>query len=104
MLTVTQNAVEAIGTLKASSAEIPDEAGLRIAAEPVNEGGAELQAVMVAEPDVDDVVVDAEGEQIFLEPLAASLLDGKVLDARVTDAGIAFAVGSPRAEDENGTG
>jgi Fe-S cluster assembly iron-binding protein IscA len=93
MLVLTEKAAEAIATLKASSAEIPDDAGLRIVAPPP--GGAEetaLELAIVAEPAGEDVVVEAEGQQVYLEPMAATLLDDKVLDAQVEQGDIRFAV------------
>lgn len=100
MLVLTENAVEAIAALKASSEEIPDDAGLRIAAP--GAGGSESQALelaLVPAPESQDVVVEAEGQQIFLEPVAATLLDDKVLDAEMSGGSVRFAVGTQPGGD-----
>jgi iron-sulfur cluster assembly protein len=49
-----------------------------------------LQLSVVALPGEDDEVIEEHGARLFLEPEAASLLDGKVLDASIEDNQVAF--------------
>ena len=101
MLALTQNAVDAIHAIKSSSDEVPDDAGLRISAEPGGEEGAGLQLAIVSAPDPSDVVVEAAGEQIFLEEDAATFLDDKVLDAEVQEGRVSFAI-APQPSTNSG--
>ncbi|HVL83270.1 MAG TPA: adhesin [Pseudonocardia sp.] len=78
MLAITETAADAIRALTAD-AQLPDGAGLRIAA-PDPEQGLELS--LAEEPATDDVVLNGEGLAVFLEPLAAQALDDKVLDVQ----------------------
>ena len=103
MLVLTENAVEAIGALKASSESIPDAAGLRIAAHEGAEAETALELAIVPSPDDGDVVVEASGQQVFLEPLAATLLDDKILDAQVSEGRVRFAVGVQGGSGLDGT-
>ena len=97
MLALTENAVQAIQAIKASSDEVPDDAGLRITAEPAEaEGGAGLQLALVPGPAESDVVLEAEGEQVFLGQEVAGFLDDKVLDAQIEANRVNFAI-APRA-------
>jgi iron-sulfur cluster assembly protein len=70
--------------------EAPDEAGLRIAAREVQGDEATLELSVAEQPDELDEVVEQEGVQVFLEPLAAEALSDKVLDASVDDGGVRF--------------
>jgi Fe-S cluster assembly iron-binding protein IscA len=83
MLTVTDNAVAAIRSLTGQP-EVPDGAGLRIAADP--SAGA-LQLTVAPEPQQGDQVVDSAGARLFLDNDAALLLDDKALDATMDDQG-----------------
>lgn len=89
MLAVTENAATAIRDIT-SAQEIPPGAGLRIAADSY-EGSLTLS--LVAEPYEGDQVVTASGARVFLDSLAAEMLDDKELDVAVDDAGgVQFAV------------
>lgn len=95
VLAVAQNAVDAITAIKASSDEVPEDARLRIFAgfSAEQEEEATLQLALVTDPEAADVVVEAEGEQVFLEPEVALLLDDKVLDAQLDErGGVNFAI------------
>jgi Fe-S cluster assembly iron-binding protein IscA len=78
MLAITDLAAEAIKTLT-TDAELPEGGGLRIAA-PDPEQGLELS--LAGQPAADDVVLAGEGVSVFLEPVAAEVLDDKVLDVQ----------------------
>jgi iron-sulfur cluster assembly protein len=91
-LALTRNAVDSIGALKNSSDEIPDSASLRIAAQVVGENDASFELALVESPEQGDTVVEAESERVFLQPLAASMLDDKVLDAEIEESQIRFTI------------
>src|SRR3954469_13577276 len=78
MLAITDTAAEAIKSLT-YDAELPDGGGLRIAA-PDPEHGLELS--LAGRPAADDVVLSGDGGAVFLEPVAAEVLDDKVLDVQ----------------------
>lgn len=90
MLTVTNNAAAAIRSLT-SQPDIPDGAGLRIAAD--QSAGALQLSVAPAPEQGDQVVDDAGGARLFLDTDAALLLDDKALDATMDEqGGIQFAL------------
>jgi Fe-S cluster assembly iron-binding protein IscA len=78
MLAITDLAAEAIKTLT-TDAELPEGGGLRIAAPDPQEG---LELTLAGQPADDDVVLSGEGVSVFLEPVAAQVLDDKVLDVQ----------------------
>jgi Fe-S cluster assembly iron-binding protein IscA len=78
MLAITDIAAEAIKTLT-TDAELPEGGGLRISA-PDPEQGLELS--LAGQPSTDDVVLAGDGVSVFLEPVAAEVLDDKVLDVQ----------------------
>jgi Fe-S cluster assembly iron-binding protein IscA len=89
MLAVTDNAATAIRDITTQQ-EVPDGAGLRIAADTF-EGSLTLS--LVAEPYEGDQIVSAAGARVFLDALAAEMLDDKELDVAVDAAGsVQFAV------------
>jgi iron-sulfur cluster assembly protein len=78
MLALTETAAEAISNILETN-EMPEGSGLRIAATPnMAEEGLELS--VAPNPAADDTVLEGGGAVIFLEPMAASALDDKVLD------------------------
>ncbi|TPW75599.1 Fe-S cluster assembly protein HesB [Schumannella soli] len=90
MLTMTPAASTVVKTLIAQNPEVED-GGLRIDA-----GGAEGVdfAVSITEvPEPTDSVVESDGAKVFLGESAVMVLDDKVLDASVDDAGaVQFAI------------
>jgi iron-sulfur cluster assembly protein len=100
VLALTQNAVDAIHAIKASSDEVPEDAGLRISAESEAEGTA-LHLAIVPAPAEADVIVEAEGEQIFLGAEVAGFLDDKILDADMEEGRVNFAIAPQAAGDDN---
>jgi Fe-S cluster assembly iron-binding protein IscA len=91
MLALTDNAVEAVQEILSSSDEAPEIGGLRLVAEPA---GAQMnfQLSVVALPAEDDEVIEEQGARVFLDPEAASLLEDKVLDARIESNQVAFTI------------
>ena len=93
MLAISSAASAAINDALAD-AEVPDGAGLRLAAGPPTERGVaiEISFVTTAEPS-DQVIETGAPADVFVEPVAAELLDDQVLDADVQpDGAISFAL------------
>lgn len=84
MLALTESAKEAVRQM-VDKEEAPEGSGLRIAAEPASEGEAALSIELTEEPAMGDAVLEEDGARIFLDPVAASLLDDKLLDATEHD-------------------
>jgi Fe-S cluster assembly iron-binding protein IscA len=80
MLALTDSAKDAVRQM-VSAEEAPEGSGLRIAAEPAEGGDAALSLELTTEPAEGDEVVEEDGARVFLDPMAATLLDDKVLDA-----------------------
>lgn len=92
MLTITENAAVAINTI-VSSSPMPEGAGMRISATPIDESHASLELSLAEGPAERDQVVEEAGAQVFLEPQVAMLLDDKTLDAIQETEGFRFSVG-----------
>lgn len=91
MLTLTDNAADIV---KQIADQLPDadESGLRISEADESDPGLILAAVSAPEPG--DQVIDDHGARVFLDRTAATILDHKVLDARVEDDGaVTFGLG-----------
>ncbi|MQA13411.1 MAG: adhesin [Pseudonocardiaceae bacterium] len=86
MLTITETAAQAINSLVTAN-EMPEGAGLRIAGQQEDQPEA-LELSVAATPSEQDSVLEGGGAKVFLEPVAAQVLDDKVLDVqRVTEEG-----------------
>ena len=92
MLTITGGAAEAVKNLCEQSG-VPDGGGLRIFSQPINEQEASLELSLAESPEGQDLVVDAEGASVFLEPAAAAYLSDKVLDASIEEETVKFSIG-----------
>ncbi|HEV2256217.1 MAG TPA: Fe-S cluster assembly protein HesB [Streptosporangiaceae bacterium] len=94
MLVLTEAATEAVKALTATP-PLPAGSGLRIVSngqEPEAPGA--LQVSAAAGPSENDLVIDAAGAHVYLEPRAAAFLEDKVLDAEVDQDGQAhFSLG-----------
>ena len=88
MLTLTDSATALVTTLVRRRTDT-EGAGLRIhtADTAGQEGQHRVAADVVVAPEPDDQVLDLPGAPVFLEGEAAAVLDGKVLDANVTEEG-----------------
>ncbi|MER6950514.1 Fe-S cluster assembly protein HesB [Nonomuraea sp. NPDC000554] len=90
MLTLTANAAQAIRDLTASAPE-PEQSGIRISSQ--GEGSTSLTLSLATQPEPADAVVEAEGARVYLDPVAATVLEDKALDAGPDDQGaVAFLV------------
>ena len=86
MLAVTETAATMIRTIVDDS-DFDDEAGLRFSVQGLEGDTAALGVELAPEPQDGDEQVEAEGAHVFLDTLAAQLLDDKVLDAFTGDNG-----------------
>ena len=96
MLSLTDRAAAAIQVLTSSSELPPETSGLRIVAADPNSNGSQDQfsASLATGPDAGDQVVESGPARIFLESTAATVLDGRELDATVdVDGSVKFVVG-----------
>lgn len=89
MLVLTDAAAEAVRAIVGSSEDAAETGGLRVVAEPEGDH-VTLQFNVAVVPAEDDDVVEESGARVFLEPVAASLLDDKLLDASLDGDTIAF--------------
>jgi len=84
MLTLTDQAVAVLRDLTTQPG-LPAQTGLRIAPQ---HGGAGGLALSLADgPRAGDQVVEDAGVHVYVQPEAAGAVDGKALDARVTETG-----------------
>ena len=91
MLALTHDAAAVIRSI-VEQAEVPEEGGLRITAEPVDDQQAALELSVAEEPESMDEVIEREGAHVFLEPVVAEALAYKVLDAEVEGGGVRFTI------------
>ncbi|HLU75945.1 MAG TPA: Fe-S cluster assembly protein HesB [Nonomuraea sp.] len=84
MLTLTENAAQAIRSLTAGAPE-PTQSGIRIASS--GDDASSLTLSLATAPEPSDAVVESEGARVYLDPVAASVLDDKALDAGADDQG-----------------
>jgi Fe-S cluster assembly iron-binding protein IscA len=92
MLAISDNAARAIRAIVATE-EVPDGAGLRIAAQQTNgDGTVGLGLLLVPGPAETDHVVERDGAQVFVGAEAAPLLQGMVLDIDTGGPEVRFAV------------
>jgi iron-sulfur cluster assembly protein len=91
MLALTQNAVEAIDAIIAST-PAPDSAGLRISQQVSADGQPGLAISIAERPEPDDQVLEPDGEHtpVFIDAAAAPDLDDKVLDAQLDGNQVGF--------------
>ena len=75
-----------------SSAQMPDEGGIRISGQPIGDEGVSLELSLATSPQPGDAIVEQEGANVFVEQLVAPLLDDKTLDADVEADKVAFSI------------
>ena len=96
MLALTDNAVQAVKHIVASTEGSSETGGLRMVAE--QDGTqANFALSVVPLPAEDDAVVEEQDARVFLEPQAAELLDDKVLDAVVEQNRVSFTIADQAA-------
>ncbi|WP_248965061.1 iron-sulfur cluster biosynthesis family protein [Sphaerisporangium perillae] len=90
MLTLTDTAAKVIRDLNTQSGESADK-GIRISSQ--GEDAGSLMLSVADGPESTDKVVESEGAKVYLDPVAATVLDDKSLDANIDDqGGISFHV------------
>ncbi|MEW9550792.1 Fe-S cluster assembly protein HesB [Nonomuraea sp. NPDC050783] len=90
MLTLTANAAQAIRDLTSTAPE-PAQSGIRISSEGESPNALTLSLAIAPEPA--DAIVESEGARVYLDPVAATVLDDKSLDAGADDqGGVSFVV------------
>jgi iron-sulfur cluster assembly protein len=91
MLVLTDNAATTIRNL-IDRPELPDLGGLRIAG--AEDGSGRLTVSTATTAEQGDEVIEDQGARVFLEPVAADVLDDKVLDTSMDEQGrISFVLG-----------
>ncbi|HET8758197.1 MAG TPA: HesB/YadR/YfhF-family protein [Solirubrobacteraceae bacterium] len=102
MLAISPNASEAISRALEGAA-IPDGAGLRLTTGAHSERGVAIEiAFVTAAAPGDEVIETSAPVDVFVEPVAARVLDDQVLDAQLQpDGALAFALSGQASS--NGT-
>jgi iron-sulfur cluster assembly protein len=99
VLTLTPEATTAIEGIL-DSPDVPDGAGIRIAAGETPTGGAvgsQLQVAIAQQPEGSDEVIEQEGALVFLEDNVTEFLADKQLDAEVVDERVGFTIAAQSA-------
>lgn len=91
MLTITDNAAEAVRQISAGSGLEPDP-GLRISAGEPTPEGTPLEISVTAGAEATDATVEEGGARVYVDPVVAPALDDKVLDAEVEGEQVRFAL------------
>ena len=101
LLAISHDAAEMIKQV-VSSAQVPDEGGIRISARPIGEESVRLELSLATSPVPGDAVVEQEGANVFVEQTVTPLLDDKMLDAAVVDADkVTFSIVEQRQDWSN---
>jgi Fe-S cluster assembly iron-binding protein IscA len=101
VLAISHDAAEVIKQV-VSSAQVPDEGGIRISAQPIGEESVRLELSLATSPVPGDAVVGQEGANVFVEQTVAPLLDDKMLDAAVVESDkVAFSLVDQRQDWSN---
>ena len=101
MLTMTDNAADAVRRISEGSGLEPDP-GLRIAAGEPTAEGTPLELTLAAEAGPSDATVEEGGARLYVEEVVAPALDDKVLDAAVEGDQIRFELREAHAGGANG--
>ena len=101
MLTMTDNAAEAVKRISEGSGLEPDP-GLRISAGEPTADGTPLELTLAAEPGPSDATVEEGGARLYVEEVVAPALDDKVLDAAVEGDQVRFELRDATASGANG--
>ena len=91
MLAISLGAAEAIKQI-VSSAQIPDEGGIRISAEPIDSKNVRLDVSLAMSPEPGDGIVEQKGANVFVEEDVAPILDDKILDASIEGDQVSFSI------------
>jgi Fe-S cluster assembly iron-binding protein IscA len=100
MLAISSNASDAMSRALEGAA-IPDGAGLRLSMGAHSERGVAIEISFVTEAQPDDQVIETSAPvDVFVEPVAARVLEDQVLDASLQpDGALAFALSDQASAD-----
>jgi Fe-S cluster assembly iron-binding protein IscA len=101
MLTITDNAAEAVRQIAAGSGLEPDP-GLRISAGSPTAEGTPLELSLAASAEATDQTVEEHGARVYLEEPVALALDDKILDAAVVGDRVRFEIRTAPTDGANG--
>ena len=101
MLTITDNAAEAVRQISAGSGLEPDP-GLRISVGPPTPDGSPLEITVTGEPEATDQTIEEAGARVYLGELVVPALDDKVLDAEIEGDTVRFAIRDFQPSSSNG--
>jgi iron-sulfur cluster assembly protein len=101
MLTMTDNAAEAVRRISEGSGLEPDP-GLRISAGEPTAEGTPLEIGLAAEAGPSDETVEEGGARIYVDEVVAPALDDKVLDAAFEGDEIRFELREAQTDSANG--
>jgi len=99
MLTLTPTATEAVRQIVAQGPVDDNTGGLRIAAGQPTAEGVPLELSLVNGPQEQDQEIEAVDTHVYLEPRVAEVLEDKVLDAKVQEDGVGFAIREAEGEE-----
>jgi iron-sulfur cluster assembly accessory protein len=85
-------------------AKDPDVAGLRLAVEGGGCSGFQYDIRAVAAPQADDIIVEQDGERLFVDAVSVPFLDNAELDWADELIGASFKVRNPNARTSCGCG
>jgi iron-sulfur cluster assembly protein len=91
MLTLTDNAAEAVKHAMNAAEGLPESGGLRISAQDLGDSTG-LGLAVAPVPGESDQVIEEEGARVFVAAEVAPFLDDKVLDAEHEGSSIQFSV------------
>jgi Fe-S cluster assembly iron-binding protein IscA len=91
MLTITDNAAEAVRAISEGSGLAPDP-GLRISVGEPTPQGTPLEISIAPGAEATDETVEEHGARVYLEDAVAPALDDKVLDAEMEGEQVRFAL------------
>ena len=89
MVALTDRAVVAARRAISLTGELSETGGVRVAVHEV-EARSAFRLSVVPRPAEDDEVIERCGVRVFLDPVAASLLEDKVLEADLVPGGVEF--------------
>jgi Fe-S cluster assembly iron-binding protein IscA len=102
MLTITDNAAEAVRQIAAGSGLEPDP-GLRISAGSPTPEGTPLELSLAPEAGSTDQTVEEHGARVYLDEPIALALDDKVLDADIVGDRVRFQIRAAEPDGANGS-
>ncbi|MEJ3746978.1 adhesin [Actinomycetes bacterium KLBMP 9797] len=91
MVTLTDNAIGVIRRITDRTGT-PGEGGVRMF---TGSTPGSLSVQVTEQPHEGDKIVDTSGARLFLDAVAAHVLDDKVLDASIVDGSVTFSIAEP---------